>query len=119
MGTAPTCSLGLLTGVCCLPSRGPNFAGRDARPLRSAQRVVTHAAVRCIGFATFSVSRPELSLIMGRGLAGLAVGPLMSAIKAYAIWLPVECLLLTMARCWRPLRRSMNDSSGSDGMKHA
>ncbi|KMN09584.1 MFS transporter [Pseudomonas helleri] len=95
----PASSLGLLTGVYFLTfaaAQIPLGVMLDRYGPRSVQAPMLLFAV--VGSLIFSVSHSELGLIIGRGLIGLGVaGSLMSAIKACAIWLPVERLPLSTA----------------------
>ena len=95
----PASSLGLLTGVYFLTfaaAQIPLGVLLDRYGPRSVQAPMLLFAVA--GSLIFSVSHTELGLIIGRGLIGLGVaGSLMSAIKACAIWLPVERLPLSTA----------------------
>jgi MFS family permease len=95
----PASSLGLLTGVYFLTfaaAQIPLGVMLDRYGPRSVQAPMLLFAV--LGSLIFSFSHTELGLIIGRGLIGLGVaGSLMSAIKACAIWLPVERLPLSTA----------------------
>lgn len=95
----PASSLGLLTGVYFLTfaaAQIPLGVMLDRYGPRSVQAPMLLIAV--LGSLIFSFSHTELGLIIGRGLIGLGVaGSLMSAIKACAIWLPVERLPLSTA----------------------
>ncbi|NYS43060.1 MFS transporter [Pseudomonas syringae pv. actinidiae] len=95
----PASSLGLLTGVYFLTfaaAQIPLGVILDRYGPRSVQAPMLLFAVA--GSVIFSVSSTETGLLIGRGLIGLGVaGSLMSAIKACAIWLPVERLPLSTA----------------------
>lgn len=95
----PASSLGLLTGVYFLTfaaAQIPLGVMLDRYGPRSVQAPMLLLAVA--GSAMFSLSSSETGLLIGRGLIGLGVaGSLMSAIKACAIWLPVERLPLSTA----------------------
>lgn len=95
----PASSLGLLTGVYFLTfaaAQIPLGVLLDRYGPRSVQAPMLLFAV--MGSLIFSFAHTELGLIIGRGLIGLGVaGSLMSAIKACAIWLPVERLPLSTA----------------------
>ncbi|KPC27340.1 Uncharacterized protein AC496_2700 [Pseudomonas savastanoi pv. glycinea] len=101
----PASSLGMLTGVYFLTFAAAQI---DRYGPRSVQAPMLLFAVA--GSVIFSISSTETGLLIGRGLVGLGVaGSLMSAIKACAIWLPVERLPLSTAD-WR---------AGRDGVDHA
>ncbi len=95
----PASSLGLLTGVYFLTfaaAQIPLGVMLDRYGPRSVQAPMLLFAVA--GSVIFSISSTETGLLIGRGLIGLGVaGSLMSAIKACAIWLPVERLPLSTA----------------------
>jgi predicted MFS family arabinose efflux permease len=95
----PASSLGLLTGVYFLTfaaAQIPLGVLLDRYGPRSVQAPMLLFAVA--GSVIFSISSTETGLLIGRGLIGLGVaGSLMSAIKACAIWLPVERLPLSTA----------------------
>lgn len=89
----PASSLGMLTGVYFLTFAAAQI---DRYGPRSVQVPMLLFAVA--GSVIFSISSTETGLLIGRGLVGLGVaGSLMSAIKACAIWLPVERLPLSTA----------------------
>ncbi|MEE4693393.1 MFS transporter [Pseudomonas alliivorans] len=95
----PASSLGLLTGVYFLTfaaAQIPLGVMLDRYGPRSVQAPMLLFSV--LGSVIFSLSSTETGLLIGRGLIGLGVaGSLMSAIKACAIWLPVERLPLSTA----------------------
>ncbi|WP_122209249.1 MFS transporter [Pseudomonas viridiflava] len=95
----PASSLGLLTGVYFLTfaaAQIPLGVMLDRYGPRSVQAPMLLLAVA--GAGVFGLSSTEAGLLIGRGLIGLGVaGSLMSAIKACAIWLPVERLPLSTA----------------------
>lgn len=95
----PASSLGLLTGVYFLTfaaAQIPLGVMLDRYGPRSVQAPMLLLAV--LGSLIFGLATTETGLLVGRGLIGLGVaGSLMSAIKACAIWLPVERLPLSTA----------------------